>query len=164
MNPPRTDTKNLPLFRGSLAIMVIGLVLAVLSQFVRTHPLPWYEEWSAQVIKAAELEGVPVVTLEEVDAIVASGSHIIFDARPLSDYDSGHIPTAMPFPETEMQTAFEDQASLLMPDTEILVYCSGLACEESLVVAQFLMQAGHERVVLYAAGFKEWTDRGREIE
>ena len=47
---------------------------------------------------------------------------------------------------------------------EIIVYCGGPTCPQSLQAAQKLMDLGYTRVRAYESGLEEWKNAGNEIE
>ncbi len=57
-----------------------------------------------------------------------------------------------------------EYAGMVAPDMEIMVYCSGTLCDESLQVSRFLVEQGFTNVVLFAQGFDAWTAAGYPTE
>ena len=47
---------------------------------------------------------------------------------------------------------------------EIIVYCGGPTCPQSLQAAQKLMDLGYTKVRAYEGGLEEWKNAGNEIE
>lgn len=47
---------------------------------------------------------------------------------------------------------------------EIIVYCGGPTCPQSLQAAQKLMDLGYSNVRAYEGGLKEWRKAGNKIE
>lgn len=81
---------------------------------------------------------------------------ILIDARNEIDYKLGTIPTSLNIPATN----FEENYSLLddVPkNKELIVYCGGLSCTQSAIVAQKLKEKGRTNVKVYLAGESEWN-------
>ena len=53
---------------------------------------------------------------------------------------------------------------MLTPEQPILVYCSGQACDESLLVSSNLLEQGFTNVSLFAGGMEEWLAAGHDLE
>ena len=49
-------------------------------------------------------------------------------------------------------------------DEEIIVYCGGPKCPQSLQAAQELMSLGYTNVKAYEGGLEEWKNAGNRIE
>ena len=49
-------------------------------------------------------------------------------------------------------------------DEEIIVYCGGPKCPQSLQAAQKLMDLGYMNVKAYEGGLEEWKNGGNKIE
>jgi len=108
------------------------------------------------VEEAAREAGVEVVDTDRMRAIVATGSHLILDARPLSDYDAGHLPGAMSLPRESFETAYPELAPVLTPADPLVVYCSGPLCDDALLVIERLREAGFSGASLYLDGWEGW--------
>ena len=58
----------------------------------------------------------------------------------------------------------EVSAAKSSKDEEIIVYCGGPKCPQSLQAAQKLMDLGHTNVKAYEGGLEEWKNAGNKIE
>jgi rhodanese-related sulfurtransferase len=91
---------------------------------------------------------------------------IFFDARRSSAYREGHIPGARSISvwedgiDQKIQQFYEEGH---LPDTILVVYCSGGDCEDSHLLAERLWGLGFNRVVVYKDGFPDWKARGWPI-
>jgi rhodanese-related sulfurtransferase len=146
-----------------MLLLVVGsAALAVAVNHLRPSPLPWTEQWDNRVeIQALEL-GIRVADLETARTLVDGGMATIFDARPFDVFGEGHLPMALSLPSEPADRTMEEKflmeyAGLVAPDMEILVYCSGELCDESLQVSRFLVEQGFTNVVLFVEGFEAWT-------
>jgi len=51
---------------------------------------------------------------------------------------------------------------MLTPQDALLIYCSGYECDDSLVLASYLQEAGFTNIVIYAGGYSEWQQYGEQ--
>jgi len=165
MSLPRSNTGG---NAGVLLPMTLMITVAALAaggvNANRETPLPWFEAWSERVEeKSAEL-GVRIAELPEAEQIVDDGIHFIFDARSTDYFEAGHLPMAMSLPETEFDEKFLEIAPMLIPEQEIMVYCSGADCDESLQVSKYLVEQGFTNVVLFESGYESWVEAGLPVE
>lgn len=72
-------------------------------------------------------------------------------------FKSQHIPGSI----QESQPA---QASWLQKDDEIVVYCTGGTCTDSLMAYQSLVSSGFSNVRRYAGGLQDWAMAGYPLE
>ena len=147
------------------AILVVAAAVAAIAvNLGRPSPLAWSESWSHRVeIQAAEL-GVRVADTDGARALIDDGTVFVFDARPEDQFAEGHLPLALPLPSDTFDDRFIDYAGMLIPEQEILVYCSGVVCDESLQVCRSLLDHGFTNLVLFAGGFEAWEAAGHPME
>lgn len=83
----------------------------------------------------AELpKGVGLMTLEEAKTLVGkgpvAGRYVMYDSRPVTRYDEGHVPTSMSLPYAAMEKADQEGKipELLPKEKDILLvfYCAGV--------------------------------------
>ncbi len=107
------------------------------------------------------LRGGRFVAAADVAAALAAKRRIVLlDARPLSDWQRGHLPGALPVP-------FYDGVERILPhlpddDTPIVVYC---ACPHAASgkVVDALRAAGRDRAYVLDEGSVVWAARGYPI-
>ncbi len=58
----------------------------------------------------------------------------------------------------------EDIEQKLGKDDEIVVYCTDLACNKSVLLYQLLEVMGYTHVCRFAGGMREWEDAGYPLE
>ena len=94
------------------------------------------------------------------------GLVVFVDARNDQHYQEGHIPGAYQldhfYPERYLGTTLP----VCQTAEQILVYCNGGTCDDSLQTAIFLRDAGipKERLFVYAGGMAEWVAKGLPVE
>lgn len=148
---------------GTILVMVAA-VAAIAVNLGRSKPLAWSESWSHRVeIQAAEL-GVQVADVDRAWALIDEGTVFVFDARSEDHFAVGHLPLALPLPSETFDDLFIQYAGMLIPEQEILVYCSGVVCDDSLQVCRSLLDQGFTNLVLFAGGFEAWEAAGHPVE
>lgn len=106
---------------------------------------------------AANSAGIPLVRTDQMRRMVDQGTHLVLDARSLSEYDRGHIPGAMPLPLADFENSFPGIAPILSPEDPLVMYCSGPRCDDALLLAQRIKDAGFDRVSVYLDGWEGWS-------
>lgn len=138
------------------AILAVALGLGTLSNLASSRRIPWIGDWDNRLEQRATESGLRLVDLAATREIVQTGTHLLFDARPAETYRAGHLPGALSLPWDEVDGLFAQYAGLLTPDTPVLVYCSGVECEESIELGTRLVQSGFTNVVLFGGGYSAW--------
>jgi len=151
------------LFIQVLIILTASALAAGLSNLVHPNKIEWVKDWDNVVLNQAQEEGVDVISLEQAAEIAEAYSHTILDARSMEDYDNGHIPGAFSLSLKNFDEAISDIAPML-EGAPIMLYCSGIDCDEALNLLLKLRESGYEELVLFADGWKAWEASGGEIE
>jgi len=162
--PPGPQLPARGVVKNTLVLIGISILCGVLANTFGPKQIPWQQAWSNQVSSQAEELGIRSATVEDAKRILDEGVHFIFDARPPVDFESGHIPGAMLLYSEDFNTYFMDYAMMLTPEQPVMVYCSGYACDESLLVSEMLFEQGFTNLVLFAGGMAEWNAAGYETE
>ncbi len=145
------------LFRQVGLLLGAALALGTAAQLVSPHRIPWRQDWSRYVESKALSAGLALANLSDVQRMVETQSHLLLDARPLADYDRGHLPGALSLPQTELDTYYEQVLPLLTPEQPLLIYCSGHECDESFLLSIYLREQGFTNVALFVGGYATWT-------
>jgi 3-mercaptopyruvate sulfurtransferase SseA len=110
------------------------------------------------------------ITTTELRERLADSDLTLIDVRPLSAYNGwrlrgeprgGHIPGALPFPNSWLRSLEESEIQRLLhakgigPDRTIVVYGAGPADASGLALR--LTTSGHDRVRVYRSGWSEWS-------
>lgn len=144
--------------------MVVAALAAGAANLVHPRKIAWVEDW-AQYIEARALKaGFQLADTATARKIIEAKTHLVFDARPAADFKAGRLPGAVSLPYDAVGAEFQNVAVLLLGGQPILTYCSGLVCDESFLLTEFLRQQGHTNVVLYSGGYEEWTRAGLPVE
>jgi rhodanese-related sulfurtransferase/uncharacterized membrane protein YphA (DoxX/SURF4 family) len=112
---------------------------------------------------SAPADSQRAVALPEVLRLVGEGA-VIFDARPVREYERGRIREARSLPWNEVESRFMAATEDLDPRAPIVTYCDGESCELSHRLADFLAQAGFENVRVFVNGWKLWQEAGYPVD
>lgn len=131
--------------------------------------LAGYSAWAVSVreqagrlpVGEAGKDGIPLVRLDEAEALWKQGATVFVDVRSAEDYEAGHIPGAILLPETEFEKVFPALRPRLERAEDIVVYCGGMTCSKSLWSAIRLRNEGLKQTKIYPAGWNEWFTRDR---
>jgi rhodanese-related sulfurtransferase len=76
-------------------------------------------------------------------------------------FESGHLPGAVNLP----LDGLVEGAVRQLPDksAEIVVYCSGVTCQNSHIAQRKLLSLGYRNVRVFAGGKAAWKEAGREL-
>lgn len=91
------------------------------------------------------------------------GRAIFVDARPSPQYLEGHIRDAVGFDVNDFDRAAPRALPQLPPTAEIVIYCSGGDCDDSLMLARRLKQMGYRNLQIYLGGYPEWKKAGQPV-
>lgn len=102
------------------------------------------------------------IARDEVAAKIDRGGVTVIEALPASYYEDAHLPGAINLPHDQV----DDLAPRLLPDkqTEIVVYCSNDACQNSTIAATRLTELGYVNVFDYDDGKQDWIEAGLPTE
>lgn len=152
------------LSRQMALLLALSLAGVLASQALRTSPLPWYEQWSTRIERDAKAAGLKLLPLDEVRASVEGFRHVVLDARPVEEYHEGRIPGALNLPAHAFDEVAPTVLPILLPEQPVIVYCSGVDCDDSIQLGKLLISQGYTNVFMYAGGFAEWEQTGQEVE
>lgn len=97
----------------------------------------------------------PPIALQELAGRIGSASTLIIDIRPLSEYQSGHIPGAVSVPLKELP----EQIASFAPSQEIIAYDRGEYSSLTYNAVKLLRKAGFNARRL-EGGYPEWKFAG----
>jgi rhodanese-related sulfurtransferase len=103
----------------------------------------------------------PEVSTDELKAMLAKGSAILFDARPPEEYASAHIPGSLNLDDKQLgrfTQSFPDRA------TSIVVYSNGPFCDRARLRSQDLARMGYSKISRYQLGLPVWRALGNTSE
>jgi len=121
-------------------------------------------------VNATAPRGIPLVTpplpqsakplkFEQVAPLFDDKKAVFVDARPLGEYESGHIQGAIAFPYDKRETYLPKLRSQVPSNTHLIVYCdSAEECDLSKKLSGYLLQQGWKRVNYYEDGYNKWAN------
>jgi rhodanese-related sulfurtransferase len=101
---------------------------------------------------------LPLVSRDELQHLIEKSRVRLIDVRPRVEYDSGHLPGAVPIPIEELP----DVLSELPRDLPIVAYCRGEYCLFADEAVVLLRENGFQASRL-EGGWPEWKSDGREV-
>jgi rhodanese-related sulfurtransferase len=104
----------------------------------------------------------PHVTREDVRRKVEAGDVVLVDARSPMAFALSHLPGAVNL--TSRWVAERASWYISNPETETIVYCGGVDCDNASTVAAQLVQLGYRNVHHYAEGIEDWAGSGLPLE
>ncbi len=130
-----------------------------------TTTLPTVDKYCADnKCDISDLLAVIYISIGTTKNLFESGEAQFIDARKRDDYVEGHIPYAINMPVISFSSGWPDEIQLLMKELRAVVYCDGLSCDASQLVAKHLVRYGFERVLIIELGFPGWEEKGYPIE
>ncbi len=100
-----------------------------------------------------------VADAEDVLKAINRGA-LIIDVRAREDYEKGHIPSAIHGDVNNL----EELDDLLKNAEEIYVYSEDRDCPASSIASKKLVEMGFCNVYDFRGSFKEWVDKGYDIQ
>ena len=79
-------------------------------------------------------------------------------------YHAAHIPGSANLPCSPDLYRSEDTLKGLVPDDDIVVYCSSKTCWASIAVYHYLVSRGYRNVRRYAGGLEDWEHAGYPLD
>ena len=92
--------------------------------------------------------------------IFDKGKAVFVDARPLEDYNDGHIQGAISLPDNQFDMRIESFKQKYSPSQHIVTYCSGRTCNDSHKLTERLFENGFHNVSVFIDGFPGWEAQG----
>ncbi|UFS71613.1 rhodanese-like domain-containing protein [Geomonas sp. RF6] len=113
----------------------------------------------------AAQEAVPLpLGLMQVKELYDAKEAVIIDARDMQSYEAGHIKGAVSLPLGEASKGAPPSFQAEVPTAkELIVYCNGFSCHDSMDLANLLIKWGYRTVYVYEGGYPEWYGAGYPI-
>ena len=95
------------------------------------------------------------VTLRQAKLAFDDEDVVFIDARSSTEYAAGHIPGALSVPTSSFTSSLA--LKQLKRDQPVITYCSGEACQSSIVLAEMLIGGrGHTQIRVFFGGWEAW--------
>lgn len=75
-----------------------------------------------------------------------------------NSFERQHIPASLNF------DTYQDAATSLSPDQEVIVYCTNQNCPASYRAYYLLRSRGFQKIARYSGGLEEWVTAGLPVE
>lgn len=149
----------------SCAILVLAAALSLAVNHFRKDGLPLVGDRSPK----ADLSGLnssedAVVSIEEARALFLTDGAIFLDARSSEAYQAGHIKGALNLPAQNFDEFYPTVLPEIPPDSLIITYCDGEACDLSKDLALALSAKGFSHVRVLVNGWSVWRNAGLPVE
>lgn len=140
-----------------------GIKLA--SKAPKTATLPTVDKYCAdKKCDISDLLVVIYISVKTSREIFDSGEAQFIDARNRENFLAGHIPYAINMPVSSFSSGWPDEIHSLMKELKAVVYCDGISCDASQLVAKHLVRYGFDRVLIIEPGFPGWEQGGCPVE
>lgn len=152
-----------------LLILVVSAVIGLAVNGFSKSPLPLFTNYQPDTdtdkttgddltAYFQEMDVETVASLKEADAI------ILLDARPPDKYETGHIPGAINLPITTFADTYDSVKPLLEEGKSLVLYCIGIHCIDSSLLARELHNKGHREIFVFKGGMEEWEAMGHPVQ
>jgi len=101
-------------------------------------------------------EGTTPCTFEQASKWHITGERIFIDARSKENFAQGHIDGAYSISATDFESAFQKIEGEIHPGMPLVVYCSGIQCEDSIITAEKLILRGFTNIKISIEGWEKW--------
>ena len=142
----------------AILICVLSVGLAVAFNTARPKPYSFAELNNPQPPEIGEISTADLLQS------LAEGKYFFVDARSDMDFAMGHIPGAVNIPSFLEGDEFVAKATLIDRNMPVVIYCDGLSCGKSLIVAKKLVEQGFRDVTVYTEGIDGWISAGKDLE
>jgi rhodanese-related sulfurtransferase len=144
-------------------IIILGSVIGLGYNVLLKTPLTIFKPYKSDPIQEVG-EDLSVYYIEiDIDGLrdmVEANLAVLLDARTREDFNKGHIPKAINLPIGEFKQMYDNISPLLAVDKAIIIYCIGVDCIDSSMLAKELYQKGHHEIFVYRRGIEEWQQLG----
>jgi len=142
------------------ALLALSFLLALSINQLRPERLPLTGNWSIKDRLTTPDGDRLDISFEEAKKLFMEQSALFIDTRSMDEYEKGHIPGAHSLSWHDVDRRFIEVTEDISPDTLIITYCEGAACELSCDLALFLLDMGFSNVRVLLDGWTEWN-KGR---
>jgi rhodanese-related sulfurtransferase len=104
-----------------------------------------------------------IISLEQLNRLLAEKRGILLDARTEEEFKKGHIPGAQNIPGLEPEK-YVEQIITQPRDTLIIIYCNNPDCHLAQMLAEFLSVMEFKNLYLYDDGWDGWKKAQMPID
>ncbi len=147
-----------------IGLGVLSVIVALGVNGLRPDRLPLIGSWSPEARIVSKTGESMVISLHDAQKMFESQQAVFVDARPLSEYDFGHIRGAIGLPWSEFNVYFSKVAPDIPENKTIITYCDGESCDLSKELAQALTDLGYKNVRVLVNGWSVWDKNRLPVE
>lgn len=147
-----------------IGLGILSVIVAIGVNGLRSDRLTLIGNWSPEARIVSKTGESIVISLQDAKKMFESQQAVFVDARPLSEYDSGHIKGAIGLPWSEFNAYFGKVAPDIPENKTIIAYCDGESCGLSKELAQALTDLGYKNVRVLVNGWSVWGQRQLPVE
>jgi rhodanese-related sulfurtransferase len=149
-------------------ILLLSAVVGFAFNHFQKSPLPVLKKFVPPAVAQDSNEDLSKF-YSEMDAdtlrgLLDSDMIILLDARTANNFQKGHIAKAVSLPVSEFNKKYDLVSGLLTSDKTIVLYCIGINCIDSSLLARELFNKGHRNIFVYKGGIEEWESLGYPVE
>ena len=137
-------------FRGASKVVLVNIVA------------PEEEDLSKQAVMQ-ELTGLNPITPDLAYAKMQAKEVLFVDSRHPIEYNKSHIRGAVNLPYEFFMEHMEAFLEQYVPETILVVYCSGKNCEQSRHLGEELVFAGYTTVYYLEPSWSSWVGTNKPI-
>jgi rhodanese-related sulfurtransferase len=145
-------------------IILVATAIGIGVNFLPGHRLPLFRPFPADRTGGPARESFQEADADMVRQFVSARTAILLDARPAGEFASGHIPGARSLPVARFSEDFLHLAPALEGSAMIIVYCRGVSCDDSQLLAENLRLRGLRIILVYRGGIEDWMEKGYGLE
>lgn len=134
------------------ALLVFGLLSALVANAVRSQPLPWVLD-ATKDIRRPEVAKSFNISMAELREHVNNYTATVIDARNAALYEKGHLRGAILLPSDAIEANMGWLYQNLAPSQLIIIYCDGGNCEASHRVFDFLRSSNFTNLKIFEEGW-----------
>ncbi len=145
--------------------VVIVFIASLVGFVVNIYHPRGYTLVSTSMLKNKQ---VVMINSEEGKIKMDNGQAVFIDTRTSDEYNKYHILNAIHIPATPVsQTVMriKENSDLLKSPRELVIYCDGLSCGSSTILAKRLIDMGYSKhLYILEQGIPEWIEKDFPVE
>lgn len=157
--------KSAPIEEAATTKVATAAVVAADSP--STTPIPVAAESEVEKHLQHDYQSIDLAGVEAAiaDPRYEQGMIVIVDARADEPFEAGRIPGAVQCDHYQLDKYIGPVMNKARVADQVIVYCNGGQCEDSIFMCQNLMERGlaYDAIFLYEGGWKEWEKSGNPI-
>jgi rhodanese-related sulfurtransferase len=150
-----------------IGIFGLSLALGLSFNYFQETPLPLFNHYTPPAAQYPE-EDLSVyyreMDAETLKSLLEADMVVLLDARRTQFYHEAHIPTAISLPIGDFAERYEIIRQQLDKSKSIVVYCIGIHCIDSALLARELTKKGYKEIYVFKGGIDQWKELGYETE